>query len=253
MDIFESLENLNVSEECFDEIMDITERILDTVYGKSSTTMEPTKPDVKPYKKNFSSKAEAMKKASAKKKTLARETKPVNNLVDMSKKRDGKPGTSAVKSTENSGNSEYRKWLHHKQNGVRGIDRDINTKGYEEQRDAKSEYSPTHKYKVKNPPNYNIMDTGSGNSVNYENGWDSSSSPYTHKEETEVTNAKSINKHYKKKGAIKTGKDSAIAYKAKQALKNYREKHGKSNHLTNALRNAHHREVMADYYYDATH
>ena len=40
MDIFEQLENLNVSEECFDDIMDIVEAILDEGKEPFETTMD---------------------------------------------------------------------------------------------------------------------------------------------------------------------------------------------------------------------
>lgn len=211
MDIFENLENLPVSEECFNDIMGIVESILDTVYGKSSnTTMEPTKPDVKSYKKNFSSKAEVAKDMKENKKRIKKE--------------------------------EIKK----------RIDRDINTKGYEEQEGANSDSLEQfeNKHKVKNAPPYHLMDNGHGHSVAYNNKY--YSDPEHKKDEEDATKARSIVKHYKK-SPIKNGKDSELVYKAKQALNNYRKKRGLNNHLTNKMRNDRKREVTADYYWDATH
>ena len=61
MDIFESLENLNVSEECFNDILNIVEEITDRILDDKK--MDPDKQD-KLYKKAVKAQQKELKQAA---------------------------------------------------------------------------------------------------------------------------------------------------------------------------------------------
>ena len=95
MDIFESLENLNVSEECFDEIMGLVEEVINELYPATPRNVEKAvNRRIKQYKKAGEDLAKAEKESE---KSGLRETrlgKKFHNLlrkqIDARKKGDKK-------------------------------------------------------------------------------------------------------------------------------------------------------------------
>ena len=136
MDIFESLEQLNISEDCFNDIMNIVESILGKAYDNGELSNEPTEQSTKPdYKEDYKSKAEFSKdKKEKKQKILAQynldksiKRKAAKKVRDYVKNRKTKPSiktdlsnkeTMADMLNTRNGQGEYKTALNQAHNSL---------------------------------------------------------------------------------------------------------------------------------------